>query len=101
MGCSFLRQDRGSIREQGYGVQIFSYPGSRVEPRVTTVVVIASHGPRWLTGSSAPLTSRPRFPEARVHCAWSPPRPPTQFLDRRPVIPSRTPLARNLTQYRG
>src|SRR6202795_1409563 len=41
--------------------------------RVTTGVVVASHGPRWLTGSAAPLTSRPRSPGARVHCACSPP----------------------------
>src|SRR4029453_14314879 len=42
-------------------------------PRVTTGVVVASHGPRWLTGSTAPLTSRPRSPEGRGHCACSPP----------------------------
>src|ERR1700720_3627173 len=67
------------------------------EPRVTTGVVVASHGPRWLTGSAAPLTNRPRSPGAR---SIVPLRPP-QLLPRRTVIPSRTPLARNLPQCQG
>ena len=54
-----------SIREQGGGIESILPNGiTCVSPRVSPMMQPQLPGPRWQTGSPAPVAGRPRFPDA-------------------------------------
>src|SRR6202795_1857006 len=102
MGCSFRRHDR-SMEHPGTGMRRTDI----LLPGITRTAAChhcCRHSIPWTTlahGLKRTIDESATVPGGPGSLCLVAPRPATQFLDRCIVIPSRTPLARNLPQYRA